>query len=213
MNNLSERPVVERLRPALRWEAGLAVVVAGILIIGSAASPQFLTGNNLFGLGLSNGEIAIMTLPMTLIIISGEIDLSVASILGMSSALLGYLFYLDWKMTLLATVTFAMSALLVRTIHRRLKALGARAFESQLRLVSVVDDIARAWRVVRTFDAGEWEKRRFDTEARHLQRMTIKSTAAGAMMTSAIEACASIARAPAPRPDSTQAWFTEPVCT
>ena len=98
MNNLSERPVVERLRPALRWEAGLAVVVAGILIIGSAASPQFLTGNNLFGLGLSNGEIAIMTLPMTLIIISGEIDLSVASILGMSSALLGYLWAKGWPM-------------------------------------------------------------------------------------------------------------------
>ena len=30
-----------------------------------------------------------MTLPMTLIIVTGEIDLSVASILGMSSALLG----------------------------------------------------------------------------------------------------------------------------
>jgi rhamnose transport system permease protein len=93
MNNLSER-----LRPALRWETGLAVVVAGILVIGSAASPQFLTGNNLFNLGLSNGEIAIMTLPMTLIIISGEIDLSVASILGMSSALLGYLWSKGWPM-------------------------------------------------------------------------------------------------------------------
>jgi rhamnose transport system permease protein len=93
MNNLSER-----LRPALRWESGLAVLVAGILIIGSAASPQFLTGNNLFNLGLSNGEIAIMTLPMTLIIISGEIDLSVASILGMSSALLGYLWSKGWPM-------------------------------------------------------------------------------------------------------------------
>jgi len=69
-----------------------------ILIIGSAASPQFLTGNNLFNLGLSNGEIAIMTLPMTLIIISGEIDLSVASILGMSSALLGYLWAKGWPM-------------------------------------------------------------------------------------------------------------------
>ena len=75
------------LRPVLRWESGLAVVVALIVIIGSAASPDFLTGNNLFNLGLSNGEVAIMTLPMTLIIISGEIDLSVASILGMSSAL------------------------------------------------------------------------------------------------------------------------------
>jgi rhamnose transport system permease protein len=79
------------LRPALRWETGLAVVVILILVIGSAASPDFLTGNNLFNVGLSNGEIAIMTLPMTLIIISGEIDLSVASILGLASAVLGVL--------------------------------------------------------------------------------------------------------------------------
>jgi rhamnose transport system permease protein len=93
MNNLAER-----LRPALRWESGLAVVVVLIAIIGSSASPNFLTGNNLFNLGLTNGEVAIMTLPMTLIIISGEIDLSVASILGMSSALLGYLWSKGWPM-------------------------------------------------------------------------------------------------------------------
>jgi rhamnose transport system permease protein len=93
MNNLRER-----LRPALRWETGLAVVVILILVIGSAASPDFLTGNNLFNLGLSNGEIAIMTLPMTLVIISGEIDLSVASMLGLASALLGYLWSKGWPM-------------------------------------------------------------------------------------------------------------------
>jgi rhamnose transport system permease protein len=95
---LSRPPLTERLRPALRWETGLAVVVVLILVIGSAASPEFLTGNNLWDLGLSNGEIAIMALPMTLIIISGEIDLSVASILGMSSALLGYLWSKGWPM-------------------------------------------------------------------------------------------------------------------
>ena len=93
MRNLSER-----LRPVLRWEAGLAVVVILILVIGSASSPDFLTGSNLFNLGLSNGEIAIMTLPMTMIVISGEIDLSVASILGMASALLGFLWARGWPM-------------------------------------------------------------------------------------------------------------------
>ncbi|HET6192384.1 MAG TPA: ABC transporter permease [Trebonia sp.] len=85
------RSLTGRLRPALRWETGLAAVVVIVIIVGSSVSPQFLTGNNLFNVGLSNGEIAIMTLPMTLIIISGEIDLSVASILGMASALLGVL--------------------------------------------------------------------------------------------------------------------------
>ena len=99
MSNLAGRlRLTERLRPAVRWETGLAIVLVLIAIIGSSASPQFLTGNNLFNLGLSSGEIAIMTLPMTLIIISGEIDLSVASILGMASALLGYLWVRGWPM-------------------------------------------------------------------------------------------------------------------
>ncbi|MGH3292225.1 MAG: ABC transporter permease [Trebonia sp.] len=93
MSNLTER-----IRPALRWETGLAVVVILILVIGSASSSSFLTGNNLFSLGLSNGEIAIMTLPMTMIVISGEIDLSVASVLGMASALLGFLWARGWPM-------------------------------------------------------------------------------------------------------------------
>ncbi len=105
MSNLAERlqargsrPGVAGLGPSSLVETGLAVVVILIFAIGSVASPNFLTGNNMFSLGLSNGEIAIMTLPMTLIVISGEIDLSVASILGMSSALLGFLWARGWPM-------------------------------------------------------------------------------------------------------------------
>jgi rhamnose transport system permease protein len=60
-------------------------------VIGTQVSDQFLTKGNLFFLCLSIGEVAIMTLPLTLIIVTGEIDLSVASILGLSSAMLGYL--------------------------------------------------------------------------------------------------------------------------
>jgi rhamnose transport system permease protein len=100
----------------LRWETGLAVVVILIFAIGSVASPSFLTGNNMFSLGLSNGEIAIMTLPMTLIVISGEIDLSVASILGMSSALLGFLWARGWPMPAIF-VTLAVVGILAGAIN------------------------------------------------------------------------------------------------
>jgi rhamnose transport system permease protein len=98
----------DRLRAAVRWESGLAVVVVLIAIIGSSVSDQFLTGGNMFNLGLANGEIAIMTLPMTLIIISGEIDLSVASILGMASALLGVLWHRHWPMPAIFVVIAAV---------------------------------------------------------------------------------------------------------
>src|SRR6201985_772350 len=98
---MSDRPaksLSESLRPLLRSETGLARVGVIIGITGALVSSQFFTSNNIFNLGLSYGEIAIMTLPMTLIVISGEIDLSVASILGMSSALLGYLWARHWPM-------------------------------------------------------------------------------------------------------------------
>jgi rhamnose transport system permease protein len=101
--------------PLLRWETGLALVVVIIGIVGASVSSQFFTSNNIFNLGLSYGEIAIMTLPMTLIVISGEIDLSVASILGMSSALLGYLWARHWPMLgiflLVAVVGLAAGAI------------------------------------------------------------------------------------------------------
>jgi len=86
------------LHGAMRWETGLAVLVVAIVIFGASTSSQFLTSGNIFNMEVTSGEIAIMALPMTLIIISGEIDLSVASILGMSSALLGLLWARHWPM-------------------------------------------------------------------------------------------------------------------
>jgi rhamnose transport system permease protein len=103
-------------RKAARWETGLALVVVLIIIVGSSVSPDFLTGNNMFNLGLSNGEIAIMTLPMTLIIISGEIDLSVASMLGMASALLGVLWNHHWPMPAIF-VTVAVAGLAAGAVN------------------------------------------------------------------------------------------------
>ena len=98
-------------RRALRWETGLVVVIIAILVVGGLVSPEFLTGGNIFNLGLSYGEIAIMTLPMALIIISGEIDLSVASMLGMSSAILGVLWSDHWPMLAIFVVVLIAGAL------------------------------------------------------------------------------------------------------
>jgi rhamnose transport system permease protein len=98
-------------RSSLRWETGLVIVVIAVLIAGGSVSPEFLTGANIFNLGLSYGEIAIMTLPMALIVISGEIDLSVASILGMSSAILGILWSDHWPMLAIFAVVAVVGAL------------------------------------------------------------------------------------------------------
>ena len=114
-----------RLTPKqlMRWETGLAIVVVAIGVLGVSTSSQFFTGSNMLNLGLQSGEIAIMALPMTLIIISGEIDLSVASIMGMSSAVLGYLFGRGWPLLavfvvvlVLGVVAGAINGLLVTRV-------------------------------------------------------------------------------------------------
>jgi rhamnose transport system permease protein len=94
----------------LRWESGLAIVVVAIGVLGVSTSSQFLTSSNIFNLGLQSGEIAIMALPMTLIVISGEIDLSVASMMGMASALLGYLWGKGWPMPAIFVVVLLVGA-------------------------------------------------------------------------------------------------------
>jgi rhamnose transport system permease protein len=105
-----DHPVKELLRPLMRWETGLVLADIGILIFGVLTSSQFLTSGNLFNLCVSIGEVAIMTLPLTLIVITGEIDLSVASILGLSSAMVGYLFSHGWTIGPIFVTVLAIGA-------------------------------------------------------------------------------------------------------
>jgi rhamnose transport system permease protein len=78
-------------RSMIRWESGLVIVLVIVLAFGAWKVPQFLSSTNIFYVGLNMGEIAIMALPMMLIIITGEIDLSVASMLGLSGVVTGQL--------------------------------------------------------------------------------------------------------------------------
>jgi rhamnose transport system permease protein len=104
-------PDVRRpLRSAVRWEVGLVLALAGVFVLGISTSSEFLTSSNIFFLNLSIGEVAIMALPMTLIIVTGEIDLSVASLLGMSSAVLGELYLHGWPMPAAIAAVLAVGA-------------------------------------------------------------------------------------------------------
>jgi rhamnose transport system permease protein len=102
------RPLVRRL---LGWETALVVLLLGVGLVGERTAPGFLTGTNLFYLGLDVGEIALLALPLTMIIIAGEIDLSIASILGLTSALLGWLWNAGWPLELIFPTVLVAGAL------------------------------------------------------------------------------------------------------
>jgi rhamnose transport system permease protein len=97
-------------RLAIRWESALVLFFIGTLLFGAAESPHFLTSTDIFYIGLNMGEIAIMALPLTLIVITGEIDLSVAAMLGLSSTLLGYLFEHHWPIGLAMLTVLVVGA-------------------------------------------------------------------------------------------------------
>jgi rhamnose transport system permease protein len=71
-----------------RWETLLVALIILLLPIGQALSPEFLTSDSFTTGSLDFSEVALMALPLTLVVIAAEIDLSVASVLGLSSALM-----------------------------------------------------------------------------------------------------------------------------
>jgi rhamnose transport system permease protein len=97
-------------RSLLRWESALVLVFFGTLLFGAAESKEFLTQDTVFFFGINIGQIAIMALPLTLIIITGEIDLSVAAMLGMACSLLGYLFHHGVDIWLAMVIVLVMGA-------------------------------------------------------------------------------------------------------
>jgi len=96
-------------------------------------------------------------------------------------AMLGTLLYMNWQLTLLAMVVTPLMAVVVKKVNQRVRAMSSRSYEAQLQLVNKVDDITRAWRVVRSFDAVEHERKSFADRARELQRSSLKAVAAGAL--------------------------------
>lgn len=99
------------LRAALRWESGLVLVLIAVLIFGSVKSPDFRSSTTFFYLGINTGYLAIMALPMTFIVMTGEIDLSVASMLGLSGSTVGFLWHHGWNIWACFAVALLVGAL------------------------------------------------------------------------------------------------------
>ena len=82
-----QSPWARRLKS---WESLLLVVAVTIFFLNSMASPWFLDPWNLSDATFNFTEKAMIAFAMALLIISGEIDLSVASIIALASTAMGF---------------------------------------------------------------------------------------------------------------------------
>jgi rhamnose transport system permease protein len=81
-----QSPLQRRLKS---WETLLLAVAVAIFIVNSFTSPYFLNAWNLSDMTFNFTEKAMIAFAMALLIIAGEIDLSVASIIALASTAMG----------------------------------------------------------------------------------------------------------------------------
>ena len=108
-------------------------------------------------------------------------------------ALLGYLFYLNWKLTLIVMTVFPGLILIMRVLSRRLYKLTRDSQTATDELAYVVEENALAHRMVRLHGAQARQTQRFDVLSLALRRLALKSTIAMAAMTPLTQLLASAA--------------------
>ena len=94
-------------RPA-SWEAFLLLILLGMLAYGALAVPGFGSAFNLTQAAAGMAEKAVLVLPMVLLILAREIDLSVASILALCSVILGVLIRAEVALPMAMAATLAV---------------------------------------------------------------------------------------------------------
>ncbi len=76
-------------RNLLRHETILALLVVATLAVLARQSDRFFTADNLLNQGRLAAELGLLSLTMTFVIVTGGIDLSVGSILGLGAIMVG----------------------------------------------------------------------------------------------------------------------------
>lgn len=108
-------------------------------------------------------------------------------------ALLGYLMYLNWKLTLIVVCLFPAVAMVMRTLSRRLYQLTKNSQDATDHLAYVVEENVLAHRDIRLQSAQQTQSQRFYQLGDALRRLSMKSTIASAAMTPLTQMLAAIA--------------------
>jgi ATP-binding cassette, subfamily B, bacterial MsbA len=98
-------------------------------------------------------------------------------------ALLGYLLYLNWQLTLFVLVLFPAVAIVMRVLTKRLHRLTVEGMGVIDEMGYAVEENALAWRIVRLHGAASTQAERFGRTSEAARRLTIKQLVAAAAMT------------------------------
>lgn len=99
------------------------------------------------------------------------------------AALMGYLLYLNWQLTLIVVAVFPPLAWVMRTLSRRLYGVTRTSQDATDELAYVVEENVLAHRMIRLHAAQAQQAQRFDKLNVALKRLAMKATIASGAMT------------------------------
>ena len=109
--------------------------------------------------------------------------------------LLAWLFYLNWKLTLVALAVGPLIALFVRLLSKRLRSMARASQHSMGDLVHVLEETIECHKVVKIFGGQAYESRRFERANQRLRGFNMRQTVPAALSTPVTHVLASLALA------------------
>jgi subfamily B ATP-binding cassette protein MsbA len=107
--------------------------------------------------------------------------------------LLGWLFYLNWKLTLLSLVMAPIIAIMLKIINTRLRDASRDSQRAMGDITQVIEESVAAHKVVKLFGGQQYESIRFNDQANWVRRHTMKQTMAAAINVPIVQMIAAIA--------------------
>ena len=98
-------------------------------------------------------------------------------------ALLFYLVYVNWQLTLFVAILFPATAGVMQVLSKRLHRLTIEGQKATDQLAYVVEENVLAWRIVRLHGAEQTQATRFEQLSNTMRRLALKSAMAAATMT------------------------------
>lgn len=107
--------------------------------------------------------------------------------------LLGWLFYLNWKLTLLSLVMVPVIAVILRVINARLRNASRDAQQAMGDITQVIEESVAAHKVVKLFGGQKYESDRFNDQANWVRRYAMKQAMAASANVPIVQMIAAVA--------------------
>jgi len=107
--------------------------------------------------------------------------------------LMCYLFYLNWRLTLVVMIIFPIIGFMISKVNKRLRTLGRDQQKYTSELAYVVEEASAGHKVVKLNSGQDYEMYRFKEMARQLRKFAIRASIAGGLNQPITQIVASIA--------------------